>query len=135
MIYLDTSVIVSYMDESDSNHAKSISLLNKIRDKKVASELTIVELSSVYSRAGLENPLALSLYSVKKVGANVIDVDFNQVLMYASKLSQQLKLRTLDLLHITTAKIVEANQFATFDKDIIAKSRFISQQGIEVIGG
>jgi hypothetical protein len=42
--------------------------------------LTLVELASVYSRAGLEEPLPLVMYSVRSVGAEVVEVDFSEVL-------------------------------------------------------
>ena len=133
MIYLDTNVIISYVDELDSNHEVAVKLLEGIKDERVVSELTLVELSSVYSRAGLPHPQALALYSVRKVGAKIIEIDFNYVLRMSLKFSELLKLKTLDLLHVIACKIVGAKVFATFDKDIRSRSELISRLGIEII--
>ncbi|MEM3984336.1 MAG: hypothetical protein QW630_07445 [Sulfolobales archaeon] len=48
------NLIVSYIDEADPNHEKA------------------VELVSVFSRAGLEEPVALALYSVRSIKADMV---------------------------------------------------------------
>lgn len=58
-------------------------------------------------QAGLEKPLALTLYSIEAVNARIADVDFNNVLKTAFTHVQKLKLKTLDLLHVVTASISE----------------------------
>jgi predicted nucleic acid-binding protein len=48
--------------------------------------------------------------------------------------AQKLKLRTLDLLHVVVASIAGCKEFATFDYEIIRKSKDIaSNLGIEVV--
>ena len=133
MIYLDTNVIISYIDELDPNHGRAMELLRSIKDDRVVSRLTLVELASVYSRAGLLNPLALSLYSIRRVNARIAEVDFNSVLQTSLKLAELVKLRTLDLLHIAACKTIGAKTFVTFDKEIISKSNLIEKLGIKVI--
>lgn len=134
MIYVDTNVIISYMDELDSNHAKAVALLEKLKNEKlVASKLTLVELASVYSRAGLKDPIALAIYSIEEVGVHIANIDFNEVLTSAFRLADELKLRTLDLLHIAACKLIGANRFATFDKDIIGKKNLVSKLGIDIV--
>ncbi|MCC6056899.1 MAG: PIN domain-containing protein [Desulfurococcaceae archaeon] len=133
-IYIDTNVIISFVDEADPNHGKALKLVNKLSRDRVASMLTLVELTSVYSRAGLENPLVLALYSIEVVNARIADVDFNNVLKNAFTYAQKLKLRTLNLLHIVVASITECKKFATFDNEIIKKSKDItSNLEIEVV--
>jgi len=105
MIYLDTNVLISYIDELDANHETAVKLLKGLREKKVVSKLTLVELASVYSRAGLEEPLALALYSVNRAGASVATVDFNDVMTRAFKYAQILGLRSPDLLHVVACKL------------------------------
>jgi predicted nucleic acid-binding protein len=132
--YIDTSVIISFVDEKDSNHEKALRLINKLPKDRATSMLTLVELASVYSRAGLEKPLALALYSIDVVNARIIDIDFNTVLRKALTYAQQLRLRTLDLLHIVTASTIGCKKFATFDSEIIRRSNAIaSALGIEVV--
>ncbi len=133
MIYIDTNVIISYVDQLDQNHGKARRLLDTLNGDRVVSELTKVELASVFSRAGFEDPLALSLYSIRKVDARIVNADFNRVLIKAAEISHRLKLRTLDLLHITVASLIGAQKLVTFDRDILSKSNLISKFGIEVI--
>ncbi len=133
MIYIDTNVIISYVDQLDQNHGKARRLLDTLKGDRVVSELTKVELASVFSRAGFEDPLALSLYSMRKVDARIVNVDFNRVLVKAAEMSHRLELRTLDLLHITVASLIGAQKLVTFDRDILSKSNLISKFGIEVI--
>lgn len=134
MNYVDTSVIVSYIDEADLNHGKAVELVETLRDRRVVSRLTLVELISVFSRAGLENPIALALYSVKSVKADVLQVDFNEVLNHAVKYAPILKLKTLDLLHVMTCWLAGCKKLATLDKDVAKKSDIIAKMlGLEVV--
>ncbi len=53
MIYIDTGIIVSYMDEADANHSRAVRLIQSLwGEKLVTSRLALLELASVYSRAG-----------------------------------------------------------------------------------
>ena len=132
--YIDTNVIVSFIDEKDLNHEKALKLINKLPKDRVVSRLTLLELASVYSRANLEKPIALAFYSIDIVKAKIIDIDFNTVLKKALVYVYQLKLRTLDLLHITIASIIGCKKFATFDNESIRKSNTIAHTlGIEVV--
>ena len=134
MIYIDTNIIVSYMDEADANHSRAVKLIQSLRGEKlVTSRLALVELASVYSRAGLEDPLALALYSIEESGVELAEIDFNDALSQAFRLSAELRLRTLDLLHIMASKLLGARYFATFDKDIINKKDLVARIGIRVI--
>ena len=134
MIYVDTSLIISYMDLKDPNHREAERIIDDISsEKKVASMLVLVELASVYSRAGLEKPLELALYSLELIGAEVAEVDYNEALKRAFKMTPTLNMRTLDLLHIIVCSLIKADKFATLDQEIIRKSNIISEAlGIRV---
>jgi len=119
LIYLDTNIIISFMDELDVNHRRAPSLLSKLNDKLVVSKLTLAELANVYAKAGLENPVSLAIYSIKKVGGEELSFNFGKAFGRALKIAPLLKLRTLDLLHIAISLEAEAKHFATFDNDII----------------
>ncbi len=134
MIYLDTNVLISAIDDKDLFHSKALELLDKYKKiKRVVSELTLVELASVYSRSGFEDPLVYALATVKSLNVEVIKVDFNEVLKKAFQYSRELKLRTLDLLHVTIAITANTEYFATFDKDIIEKKKLIKEYGPTVV--
>ncbi len=134
MIYLDTSLIISFMDVKDPNHELAEEMLEDVEDG-VVSRLVLVELSSVYSRAGLKSPLALALHSIRSVDARLVEVNFNDVLRMAFKLSPKLGLKTLDLLHVTAAHSAGAQGFATIDLDIVRRSSIVRKElGIEVLG-
>ena len=83
MTYINTNVIISFVDEKDPNHEKALRLVNKLPKDRATSMLTLVELASIYSQAGLEKPLALTLYSIEVVNAGIADVDFNNILKTA----------------------------------------------------
>ncbi len=133
MIYLDTNVIISYVDEIDPNHDKAIKLLENLEENRVVSRLTLLELASVYSRAGLQKPLAYALYSMKVVGARLVEVDLNEAITQAVKYALHLKLRTLDLLHIASAKLAGTRVFATLDKEIVSKESRLQELGLQIV--
>ncbi|ABL78869.1 type II toxin-antitoxin system VapC family toxin [Thermofilum pendens] len=135
MIYLDTSVIVSYVDEEDPNHGRAVELLGRLMEDRVASQLTLLELAAVYSRAGLPNPVSLAVYSLRVVGASLVDVDLNQVSRQALRYAQLLRLRTLDLLHVVAARMLGASAVASFDKEIAERAGAIREAlGLEFVG-
>jgi len=135
LIYLDTSLIISYVDEKDPYHANAEEFVESLgSEKRVISPLVLVELASVYSRASLENPLQLAFYSVELMRAEQTDIDFNEVFKQSLILAPKLKLRTLDLLHIVACHVAKVEKFATLDKEITSKSEAISNLlGIKVL--
>jgi len=139
LIYIDTNIIISFVDEADPNHEKAVKLLSasKGKGKRVVSRLVLLELASVYSRSKLRNlahPVALALYSIEQVQASILELDFNLVIEKALNYAEALRLRTLDLLHLTAAKMLGANYFLTLDKGIAARSNEAKQLlGIEII--
>jgi predicted nucleic acid-binding protein len=127
-VYLDTNIVIANIDEKDPNHNSVVKLLGSISDRKFVSRLTLVELASVYARAGLENPVALAMYSVEKAGAGIAGVDFNEVLEKAVLHAERLRLRTLDLLHVVVSSILGCKALFTLDTDIISKSEEIKKE-------
>jgi predicted nucleic acid-binding protein len=49
MTYIDTDVIISFVDEEDPNHERAMRLVNNLPKDRVTSMLTLVKLVSVYS--------------------------------------------------------------------------------------
>jgi predicted nucleic acid-binding protein len=127
-IYLDTNIVIANIDEKDPNHNSVVKLLGSISSRRLVSRLTLVELASVYTRAGLEDPVALAMYSVEKAGASIAEVDFNEVLEKAVLHAEKLRLRTLDLLHMIISSILGCKVFFTLDTDIINNSEKIKEE-------
>mgnify|MGYP000025005403 CR=1 FL=1 len=134
MIYIDTNVIISYVDEKDPNHDKVMTISMQLDKERIVSQLTLLELASIYARAELEKPIPLAMYSIKRFGASIVEADLNIVMKESLRHIPTLRLKTLDLLHITIAKAIGAKSIATLDKDIAKKANVIKDtMGIEVI--
>jgi len=134
MIYIDTNVIVSYVDEKDPNHDKVVAMSMQLEEERIVSQLTLLELASIYARAELEKPIPLAMYSIKRFGASIVEADLNVVIKESLRYVPMLRLKTLDLLHITIANAVRAKSIITLDKDIAKKADVIKDtMGIEVI--
>jgi predicted nucleic acid-binding protein len=133
-VYLDTNAVIAVIDERDPNHDSVVETLGGISGRRLISRLTLVELASVYSRAGLEDPVALAIYSVEKAGAGVAVLDFNEVLEKAVLHAGRLGIRTLDLLHVVASSMLGCRAFITLDTDIINKSVRIGEElGVRVV--
>ncbi len=138
MIYVDTNVIVAYVNENDPLHETAARLLDKLKDKKlVASRLVVVELYAVYSRVMKVSDVeleALVEYSLEKTGVSVQDVDCHELFFKAQIYAHSLRLKALDLLHVVAASLLGARAIASLDKDIIEKRNVIRKTlGLEVV--
>jgi len=166
MSYLDTSVIIAYCIERDPQHNKAVKIIEKLKEtsKFYASTLTLVELYSWLSRniqkyklppgieeiLDYESKLRLTIPYCLQILSTAIFSDETKLtsignlkLFYkfseAINLAAKLKLKTLDLLHITYAsQLAEegyVNFFVTFDSDILDKKETIQEStGIKIIG-
>ena len=75
----------------------------------MVSKLVLIELYSVYSRrlnVSDEELEAIVNYTIHKCGCKVEDVEFDKAVDLAVKLSNKVKLKTLDLLHLSAAKLL-----------------------------
>lgn len=137
MSYIDTSVLISYVNPDDSLHDKAVKLIDGFHEKKLVSDLTIIELYSVFSRTmNLSNIEieALVKYTLRKTNVEKLSVKWDRIYRRAIKLANELKLKSLDLLHITIASLSNCRFFATFDKDILRKSAIIREKlGLEIV--
>lgn len=116
------------MDERDPQHTVAEKLVQDIKKEKlVVSSLVLTELASVYSRAGLEKPLQLAIYSAELIGAERVKIDFNEALKQSFRLAPSLRLKTLDLLHVASCHLIKAEKLATLDKDIASISETLSK--------
>ncbi len=138
MIYLDTSVMISYVNERDPLHGRSVEAIGGLRGTRVASGLTVVELASVFSRvtgAADEELEALVEYTLRRCGVDVIEVDWEGVFSLATEQAGNLRLKALDLLHVAAASRAGAGAFLTFDGDILSKGGAVERHlGLKVLG-
>ncbi|HDI73702.1 MAG TPA: PIN domain-containing protein, partial [Candidatus Korarchaeota archaeon] len=106
-------------------------------EKNVVSELTIAELYSVVSRVvGVpgEELDALVEYMVEASGAHLIQVEWSDVFRRAYVMAGELKLKTLDLLHVSAALVMKAREFVTLDKEIIGRGSVVERlTGVRVV--
>ena len=146
--YVDTSIIVARYKPNDPLHEVSENLFKLSEATLYISPLTVVELHSVLSRVRVDTSIeGLTLHSlihfiIKDCRLHVISIPLlakRSIASYeiaapveyylAIRLSHQLKLRTLDLLHIAYASLLRrkgiANILITGDEDILKRGREI----------
>ena len=134
MEYIDTSVLIAFIDKNDGKHYIAETLLKKYNNK-IITKLNLIEMKSVLSRINLktEEMEALIDYLLIKGEIKVVEVDMNKSIIKGNDMVKQIKLKTLDLLHIANAVILNATKFVTFDKDFINKKDGIDSYKIEII--
>ena len=125
-IYVDTNVIISFV-EQDVNYNKAL----KIREINylITSEVTLLELNSFFSRKLKDEILAeaSTRYAVRATNVKVVELDMNKLFRKALELSIKLQLKTLDVLQISSALLLNAKSFITFDKDILKKRDLVEK--------
>jgi len=161
MSYVDTSAIVAALDLQDPRHREVRNLLEKEKDK-VVSELVLAELASMVVRreeviSEIANKLGLSkeeavitmlLYILKRFNLRYKSVEDHARLPHigriykpiavAIELSQQTKLKTLDLLHIAYIKLMKdegepIRKLVTVDSDFLkAREMLREEMGIDL---
>ncbi|MEM0374536.1 MAG: PIN domain-containing protein [Ignisphaera sp.] len=125
-VFVDTNVIISFV-EQDVNYNKAL----KIREIKdlITSEFTVLELNSFFSRKLKDEILAeaSTKYALKVTNVKVVELDMNKLFRKALDLSTKLQLKALDVLQISSALLLDAKSFITFDKDILKKRDLIEK--------
>ncbi|WP_298275913.1 PIN domain-containing protein [Ferroplasma sp.] len=131
---IDTNILISFIDKNDTKHSMAEHLLNKYKNK-IISELNIIEIRSVLFRNNLEEEKigALIDYLLIKGEIQIKNIDINMSIMKGNEIVNNVKLKTLDLLHISNAILMNADRFVTFDKDLIKKKNSINDYKVEII--
>lgn len=134
MDYVDTNVILAYLNANDTNHSRAINLWNT-SDSKITSIIAVLELRSVLARTtGLtvEETEAYVEY-LPEIGIHVPDIDMNEVLNGAAEIAPGIRMRTLDLLHISACIEMSTGRFITLDYEFVEKRHVLSDLGISVV--
>jgi len=132
--YIDTNVIISFISKSDVNHSRALRILDN-NDGMVTSPVAILELKSVLSRTtdlGVDEIEAFADY-LAEIKIEVPEVDINKVLNNASDIATRIRMKTLDILHLSASMILDVNGFVTFDHEFLEKKNEIEGIGLKII--
>jgi len=139
LIYLDTNILIAYINPKDKLHNRAISLISRYQESEIViSQLVVLELYSVYSRIMNLSDIeleALVNYTIKKCKVKIATINWDELYSQSLSYANRLKLKTLDLLHVMAAYLVGAKILISFDKDINNKRSTIRDLlGLEVLG-
>ena len=132
--YIDTNLILAVLNENDSNHSKASEALDKMKDM-VTSKVAVLELKSVLSRTTKLSENEIQAYEeyLQVLNIAVPEVDMDSVFVNAEEIAYKIRMRTLDLLHLSASMVIRANTFVTLDMEFAEKRNEISDIGLEVI--
>jgi len=148
VVYIDTSVIIAAVDKGDNRNKDAEKFLSREKEKLV-SPLTLAEIFSVVSRSSEklnvdvdedDLPAVITRLCIKKFGLKVVSLFGKELTIFGEMpaelklafiLAPKLKLRTMDLLHVSYAWNLRLNgynveEFATFDGEILEKAKGIN---------
>lgn len=106
----------------------------------ITSELGFVELVSYLSRnmtdplpnaVSIINRFNISVRSLPKIRSSPMG-ETTEVVHFALRIAEEVKLRTLDLLHVSYAVLLGASELVTADREFLRAKAFLSRQGVEV---
>ncbi len=104
---------------------------------RVTSPVAVLELKSVLSRTtnlGVDEIEAFVDY-LPEINVEIPEVSMNKIISNAIEIAVRLRMRTLDLLHISASMIIEADAFITFDREFIEKEKEIANIGLIIKSG
>lgn len=133
MHYIDTNVILSFLNAADSNHSKAISVISET-GTMVTSGVTKLEIRSVLSRTTKlkeEEIEAFVLYA-GEMSIEVRELDMNEVIRRASEVVYFVKMKTLDILHVASCLLIGADTIVSFDREFTEKRKLLLGLGISV---
>lgn len=137
MRYFDTSVIILAISK-DSRREIAI---RELSTGGITSELGFVELVSYLSRNLNDNPLPYAIRILDEFNIEVKSVptrentplgEIGRVFSLALEIASKVKLRTLDLLHVSYAILLNADKIVTADKEFEKAKDFLLEKGVEL---
>ncbi|MCL5678652.1 MAG: PIN domain-containing protein [Candidatus Thermoplasmatota archaeon] len=127
---------MSFLNSRDANHARALKIFDH-EDKKVTSLVAVLELKSVLSRTtnlSLDEIEAFVDY-LPEINVEIPGVDMNKIISNAIEIAVRIRMKTLDLLHISASMIIEADTFITFDREFIEREKEIANTGLIIKSG
>ena len=131
--YIDTNVIIAFINNRDANHARALKIFN-YSNRKVTSMIAVLELKSVLSRTTklTFDEIEAFVDYLPEINVEVPEVDANKIIRYATDIAVRIRMKTLDLLHISASMIIGADAFITFDREFIEKEKEIANIGLMI---
>ena len=126
MNYIDTNVIISFLNSRDINHEKALKTLNH-DSEMVTSSVAILELKSVLCRTTTLNTDEIEAFVdyLNEINIEVPMIDMNKVISNAIEIAVNIRMKTLDILHLAAGVVLEVDDFITFDREFLEKEKEI----------
>lgn len=133
MNYIDTNVIISFLNNRDINHEKALKTLNH-DSEMVTSPVAILELKSVLCRTTTLNTDEIEAFVdyLHEINIEVPMIDMNKVISNAIEIAVNIRMKTLDILHLAAGVVLEVDDFITFDREFLEKEKEIENIGLRV---
>lgn len=135
MKYFDTSVLIlPLLNDHRANKA-----IEELKSGGITSELGLIELVSYLSRNLNDDPAPYAIKLLKDYNVNVKTIkdtrqsfigELSNVVYLALRIAKDIKLKTLDLLHISYVILLQADELITADREFEKASDFLSRKGI-----
>ena len=133
MNYIDTNVIISFLNSRDINHEKALKILNH-DGEMVTSPVAILELKSVLCRTTKLDTDEIEAFVdyLHEINIEVPMIDMNKVISNAIEIAVNIRMKTLDILHLAAGVVLEVDDFITFDREFLEKEKEIENIGLRV---
>ena len=133
MNYIDTNVIISFLNSRDINHEKALKTLNH-DSEMVTSSVAILELKSVLCRTTTLNTDEIEAFVdyLNEINIEVPMIDMNKVISNAIEIAVNIRMKTLDILHLAAGVVLNVDDFITFDREFLEKEKEIENIGLRV---
>ena len=133
MNYIDTNVIISFLNSRDINHEKALKILNH-DGEMVTSPVAILELKSVLCRTTTLDTDEIEAFVdyLNEINIEVPMIDMNKVISNAIEIAVNIRMKTLDILHLAAGVVLNVDDFITFDREFLEKEKEIENIGLRV---
>ena len=133
MNYIDTNVIISFLNNRDINHEKALKTLNH-DSEMVTSPVAILELKSVLCRTTTLNTDEIEAFVdyLHEINIEVPMIDMNKVISNAIEIAVNIRMKTLDILHLAAGVVLNVDDFITFDREFLEREKEIENIGLRV---
>ncbi len=146
MNYIDASIIIILLDRNDARFYEANKVVSE--EDPVMTDMGMVEFISFLSRNNLENPIAYAYHTLQKYNIKLLSLvnssfimgfgNVNSLFYKAMELSGKIKLRTLDLLHVSYCIYLKNNNYEiknlfTADKEFSKSEKTLRKYGINLM--